>query len=141
MARKTIHFVHGLSRTPLLFIPRYYTNIFSKTSLQNKQISRIENLKIRNFKNPGSLTSAQPLAWDPAPLGYGLAPPPPSCCPHTCCHGMWHLGPTSPHPNVGLQPPSPHPTPPQMAFPFTWRSPLLICPWPGGGGARPWPNK
>ena len=51
------HFVQGLSRTPLLFIPRYLTNIFSR--IFKKQISRIDNLKIWNFKNPGSLTGAQ----------------------------------------------------------------------------------
>ena len=27
-----------------------------------------------------------------------------------------------------------------MAFPFTGRFHLLIWPWPGGGGARPWPS-
>ena len=27
---KTLHFVQGLSRTPLLFVPRYLTNIFSE---------------------------------------------------------------------------------------------------------------
>ena len=30
MALKTLHFVQGLSRIPLLFIPRYLTNIFSE---------------------------------------------------------------------------------------------------------------
>ena len=51
MALNTPHFVQGLSRTPLLFIPRYLTNIISEKII--KRISRIENLKIRNFKNPG----------------------------------------------------------------------------------------
>ena len=27
-----------------------------------------------------------------------------------------------------------------MAFPFTGRFHLLIWPWPGGGGAIPWPS-
>ena len=34
MALKTLHFVQGLSRTPLLFIPRYLTNIIFKNILQ-----------------------------------------------------------------------------------------------------------
>ncbi len=46
MALKTLHFVQGLSRTPLSFLPRYLTTRFSKNSLQNKHISIIENLKI-----------------------------------------------------------------------------------------------
>ena len=58
MAVKNIHFVQGLSRTPLLFIPRYLTNIFFKIMFPQKN-SIIENLKIWNFKNPGSLTGAQ----------------------------------------------------------------------------------
>ena len=61
MALKTIHFVQGLSRTPLLFIPRYITNIFFKHILQQQKISRIGNLKICKSKNPGSLTGAQIL--------------------------------------------------------------------------------
>ena len=52
MALKTIHFVQGLSRTPLLFIPRYYTNICFEKILQNKKISRIENLGIWKSKKP-----------------------------------------------------------------------------------------
>ena len=58
MASKTPHIVQGLSRTPLLFIPRYLTNIFFKNMFKKKN-SIIENLEIWNFKNPGSLTSAQ----------------------------------------------------------------------------------
>ena len=46
MSLKTFHIVQGLSRTPLLFIPRYPTNIFFENSLQKEEISRIENLKI-----------------------------------------------------------------------------------------------
>ena len=41
MALKTFHIVQGLSRTPLLFIPRYLTNMFPK----NKN-SRIESMTI-----------------------------------------------------------------------------------------------
>ena len=41
MALKTLHFVQGLSRTPLLFIPRYLTNIFRK-----KQIAIMKHLEI-----------------------------------------------------------------------------------------------
>ena len=37
MALKTFHFVPGLSRTPLLFIPRYLTNIFFKNMLQKQK--------------------------------------------------------------------------------------------------------
>ena len=53
MALKTFHFVPGLSRTPLLFFPRYFTNIFfrkyvpTKNNLENRQS---ENLKIRSWK-------------------------------------------------------------------------------------------
>ena len=36
MAIKTIHVVQGLSGTPLLFIPRYLTNIFSKIVSKQK---------------------------------------------------------------------------------------------------------
>ena len=59
MGLKPLHFVQGLSRTPLLFIPRYLTNILFKHILQKIYILRIENLKIWKSKNPGSLTSAQ----------------------------------------------------------------------------------
>jgi len=50
MALKTIHFVQGLSRTPLLFIPRYLTNILSKQILQNNKKSR--DSKIWKSGNP-----------------------------------------------------------------------------------------
>ena len=56
MAFKTFHFVQGVSRTPLLFIPRYLTNLFFENVLQ-KQESR--ESKIWKSKNPGSLTGAQ----------------------------------------------------------------------------------
>ena len=58
MVLKTLHIVPGLSRTPLLFIPRYLTNLFFE-SISQQKISIIELLVIWNFKNPGSLTSAQ----------------------------------------------------------------------------------
>ena len=70
MALKTLHFVPGLSRTPLLFIPRYYTNIFFENILQKTKISRIDNLKIWKSKKPGSLTSAQMLARCGDAMGY-----------------------------------------------------------------------
>ena len=58
MAFKTLHFVQGFSRTPLLFIPRYLTNIFSKILSKKKNL---ENRKSENltFQKPGSLTGAQ----------------------------------------------------------------------------------
>ena len=46
MALKTLNFVQGLSRTPLLFIPRYPTNLFSKYILQKQTLPRIDNLEI-----------------------------------------------------------------------------------------------
>jgi hypothetical protein len=62
MAIKTFHIVQGLSMTPLLFIPRYLTNIYVKHIFgKNKKQSRIDNLKIWKSENPGSLTGAQ--AW------------------------------------------------------------------------------
>ena len=66
---KTLHFVQGLSRTPLLCIPRYLTNIFFQNMLQQKKISRIDNLKTWKSKNPGSLTGAQ------CSLGGPFTPP------------------------------------------------------------------
>jgi hypothetical protein len=59
MALKTIHFVQGLSRTPLLFIPRYLTNIFSKYFPKRKQLEnrKSENLK---FQKP-RFTSRSPV--------------------------------------------------------------------------------
>ena len=49
MAFKTFHFVQGLYRTPLLFIPRYLTNIFSKKKSQKKYLENrtSENLKFQ----------------------------------------------------------------------------------------------
>ena len=48
MAFKTLHFVQGLSWTPLLFIPRYLTNIFPEHILQKK------NLHNRQSGNPNT---------------------------------------------------------------------------------------
>jgi len=52
MAFKTLHFVQGLSRTPLLFIPRYLTNIFPgniQTNV-NKKKTIMEQLKIQKTR-------------------------------------------------------------------------------------------
>ena len=49
MALKTLHFVQGPSRTPVLFIPRYLTNIFSGNILQIEESSN--NRKYGNLKN------------------------------------------------------------------------------------------
>ena len=46
MALETRHFVQVLSRTPLLFIPRYLTNIIFENNFQKK----IENWKSENLK-------------------------------------------------------------------------------------------
>ena len=54
MELKTLNFVPGLSRTPLLFIPRYLTNVFFKIMLQKENISIIDNLKISKV-DPGKL--------------------------------------------------------------------------------------
>ena len=53
MALKTFHMVQGLSRTPLLFIRRYLTNICSEKISHKTIISRIGNLKIAKSPNPG----------------------------------------------------------------------------------------
>jgi len=50
MALKTIHFVQGLSRTPLLFIHRYITNILFEHILQKKQTTdnpKADNLELQ----------------------------------------------------------------------------------------------
>jgi len=49
IAIRTIHFVQGLSRTPLLFIPRYLTTIFPKRISQNKK-QQLDNRKSGNQK-------------------------------------------------------------------------------------------
>jgi len=43
---KTFHIVQGLSRTPLLFIPRYLANIFPEHTLHQTKISKIETMEI-----------------------------------------------------------------------------------------------
>ena len=51
---KTFHFVPGVSRTPLLFIPRYLTNIIFRKYFQEKKKNgnrKSENLKICKFEN------------------------------------------------------------------------------------------
>ena len=49
MALKTLHFVQGLSRTPLLFILRYLANIFSEKYFAGRE--NLENRKSGNLKN------------------------------------------------------------------------------------------
>ena len=57
MALKTLHFVQGLSRTPLSFIPRYLTNIFFENVFKTNNLEnrRSENLKNRSWKVKVSL--------------------------------------------------------------------------------------
>ena len=50
MVLKTLHFVQGLSRTPLLFIPRHLTNIVFKNKIQ-KQSANTYNLESRKSEN------------------------------------------------------------------------------------------
>ena len=52
MASKTLHIVPGLSRTPLLFIPRYLTNIIFENIFQQQNLEnrKSENLKFQNFQ-------------------------------------------------------------------------------------------
>ena len=53
MALETLHFFQGLSRTPLLFIPRYLTNIFVEYMLQQNICRKYKNkLEIWKFENP-----------------------------------------------------------------------------------------
>ena len=61
MALKTFHFVPGLSRTPLLFIPRYLTNICFKNVL----------LKQKNLENrkSGNLNIGKPRFTNKCPEG------------------------------------------------------------------------
>ena len=53
MALKTFHFVPGLSRTPLLFIPRYLTNVFFRkyfpTKTRNLQIWKSQKSILESF--------------------------------------------------------------------------------------------
>ena len=50
MALKTLDFVKGLSRTPVLFIPRYLANIIFENMFQQ---TNLENRKSEISKNPG----------------------------------------------------------------------------------------
>ena len=62
MDLKTLHFVPGLSRTPLLFIPRSLTNIFFKNMLQKEKSRELEISKV----DPGKLVdSFSPRDWAP----------------------------------------------------------------------------
>ena len=61
MVLKTFHFVPGLSRTPLLLIPRYLTNIFLEIFINNE--TEIENLKIRK-----SDSGTHSLFFPPIPI-------------------------------------------------------------------------
>ena len=64
MALKTLHFVQGLSRTPLLFIPRYLTNIFSKQIFpkkKNRDNRKSGNLK---FQKPRFINKCPDKSWE-----------------------------------------------------------------------------
>ena len=50
MAFKTFHIVQGLSSTPLLFIPRYLTNIFPNNISQKDKYRKIKIWKSENPK-------------------------------------------------------------------------------------------
>jgi hypothetical protein len=122
MAIRTIHFVQGLSRTPLLFIPRYLTTIFPKRISQNKK-QQLDNRKSGNqkiqkprFTNkcPEVLntSSVGTLAWRLTPvqlqdlhLRFYYTPPPHPSPPHPTPPQLTPPHPTTPHPTP------PHPTP------------------------------
>ena len=55
MALKTLHIVQGLSRTPLLFIPRYVTNIFPDFFELKQEISKIMLVRYRGINDKGVL--------------------------------------------------------------------------------------
>ena len=57
MVLKTFHFVPGLCRTPLLFIPRYLTNIFSKIFTRKRKTG------IWVSKNPEFVSGSPPGGW------------------------------------------------------------------------------
>ena len=63
MAFKTLYFVPGLSRTPLLFILRYLTNLFFQNYFQDKWKSEIENLKVRKSDSGTHIFSSPEAAW------------------------------------------------------------------------------
>ena len=67
MTLKTLHFVQGLPRTPLLFFFDISTSYFFKNKCMKSKSARCSNFFL--FKNifPGSLTGAQP-AFLPQPL-------------------------------------------------------------------------
>ena len=50
MVFKTLHIVQGLSRTPLLFIPRYLTNIFSKNIHNERKKTKVTNQQYENLE-------------------------------------------------------------------------------------------
>ena len=60
MVIKTFDFVPGLSRTPLLFIPRYLTNIFVRKHFPTKQ-TEIGNLEIRKSDYGSHICSSSPF--------------------------------------------------------------------------------
>ena len=89
MTLKTLHIVQGLSRTPLLFIPRYLINIFFKNILQKNKNpeNRKSEIQKPRFTNRSPVDRGRSRTWGgrvprhfssaPASLGHGLAPPPP----------------------------------------------------------------
>ena len=69
MAFKTVYFVQGLSRTPLLFIPRYLTNTIFENILQ-KDKSR--ESKIWKSENPKTgFTNRSPDLGCDRPFSHG----------------------------------------------------------------------
>ena len=81
MALKTLHFVQGLSRTPLLFIPRYLTNIFFEN------ISQQKNLETRKSEN---LKFQKTQVTNKCPVGRRIAGLEDSAqCPVRCQLGRW----------------------------------------------------
>ena len=50
MALKTLHIVQCLSRTPLLFIPRYLTNIHFKLILGKQKINKKNTGHLKDWK-------------------------------------------------------------------------------------------
>ena len=71
MAFKTIHFVKGLSRTPLFFSSISHHQI-SQNDCANNKISRIENLKIQKpmFTNKCLVMFIPPFPHSPIPLHH-----------------------------------------------------------------------
>ena len=81
MALKTLHFVQGLSRTPLLFIPRYLTNKFSEHILQTEKLDHPKpgNLDIQKprFTNRSPAFSRVDLRFACFANAPGFSPTPP----------------------------------------------------------------